>query len=119
MNRETTMKDNQIRPTRLQIAMVGLCAVIFIVLAFAEKGLFIVSFLAACGLATVIGHTMRQRRWHPVRYALACEGFAMLTIRAWRDHKEGIAFVLAACSVLVGVVGLAKLRSGHDEQRVE
>jgi len=43
----------------------------------------------------------------------------MLTLTAWKDHREGIAFVLAACSVLVGFISFMKLKSGGDVEPPE
>jgi hypothetical protein len=38
----------------------------------------------------------------------------MLTITAWKDNKKEIAFVLAACSILLGLISLVRLKSDRD-----
>jgi hypothetical protein len=109
------MKEGTASPVGLRTALLGLCALIVIASAFAEERLFHALLIAGFGLIVILRMICRASRYDAVRYALGSLAFAMLTLTAWKGHREGIAFVFAACSVLVGFISFMKLKFDRED----
>jgi hypothetical protein len=101
----------QLSPIRLQVMLVGLCAVFVIGSFFAESRALLITTAAALGVVLVL--RLVNPRSHPpaIGFALSCLLGTIFANIAWKEHWGGvIIFVFGACPVLVGLVKFLKTR---------
>ena len=98
-------------PIRLQVVLVGLCAVFVMASLFAESRALLITTAAALGVVIVL--RLANPRSHPpaIGFALSCLLGTIFANIAWKQHWGGvIIFVFAGCPVLVGLVKFLKTR---------